>query len=790
MTGGSESRWTWLVVVVVPALVYANSLGNPFQYDDSHSIIDNPHIRSLANLPTFFIDPTTFSEDPALAMYRPLLLATFSLNYAIGQYSPRGYHVVSLLLHLGCVSMVFAVGELLLRSRSAAALAALVFGVHTANTESVNYISSRSEILAGLLVLATLWGFLKLRAGSGNLAGPTITFAGALLSKSIAIATPALLLCHDLLRPQQHRLKRDYLLYGWLGFIGLGYLAVVARFLKKATLDDPVRPFAEQFWTQVKAFVFYAKLLVFPWGLNVDHQFQISDTFADPFALSAALLLGSVCLVCWCLRPRTTTPLLLLLWFLLSLLPASLVPLNVLVNEHRLYLPSAIFGLGLGALLAIGQRGRRLTGSTRRPREGGSAVSAMPRAAKAATVVALVALAALTIQRNRIWQDVYILWNDAAAKAPLMARPHIMLALEHSADGNHAAAARSYEEVRRLDPGYATGYLGLGNAYVKIGMPGRAEEAYRSGLRTVERNAELYGRLGELYRVRAMSAKDNSDYRKWFGKSLDAYVAAVGLEPDDVAMLNNLGSTYQELGRPREALPHHERARLLSPDDAPTHLNLGNARSMVGDQQGAREAYARAAEIDPSYGEAWLSLLRQAEAADSSGQWTVRENADLWGRLGELYRVRAMSTQDRSASREWFRKSLDAYVKAVGLAPDDVALLNDLGTTYQALGKPRDALEHHERARRLNPRDAPTHLNLGNARSMVGDHQGAREAYVRAVEIDPQYGEAWLSLGALLEANGDARAALAVYEKGSRVDGEYGSLARQRYRALAGGSDE
>ena len=89
-------RWQVLFVLLLPVVVYLNSLSNPFQYDDFHSIADNPHIRTLANIPAFFSEPTLFSERPESAMYRPLLLSTFALNYAISGRKTWSYHLINM----------------------------------------------------------------------------------------------------------------------------------------------------------------------------------------------------------------------------------------------------------------------------------------------------------------------------------------------------------------------------------------------------------------------------------------------------------------------------------------------------------------------------------------------------------------------------------------------------------------------------------------------------------------------------------------------------------------------
>ena len=70
-----------LLALVVGA-VYANSMAGSFHYDDFHSLVLNPHIRSLEKLPGFFVDPGLFSVDAEKSMYRPLLLVSYALNYA------------------------------------------------------------------------------------------------------------------------------------------------------------------------------------------------------------------------------------------------------------------------------------------------------------------------------------------------------------------------------------------------------------------------------------------------------------------------------------------------------------------------------------------------------------------------------------------------------------------------------------------------------------------------------------------------------------------------------------
>ena len=60
-----------MAICVIGLLVYHNSFGNSFHYDDSHSLVDNSHVRSLGNILRFFYDPGTFSAIRKAARLEP-----------------------------------------------------------------------------------------------------------------------------------------------------------------------------------------------------------------------------------------------------------------------------------------------------------------------------------------------------------------------------------------------------------------------------------------------------------------------------------------------------------------------------------------------------------------------------------------------------------------------------------------------------------------------------------------------------------------------------------------------
>src|SRR6266480_1523346 len=127
------------------AASYSNSLGIGFYFDDLYGIHNNPTIRSLRNIPTFFTDPHAFWTDRTQADVR-----------------------------------------------LPAAAAALFFALAPLNTQPVDYVWARSALLSTTLYLGAFLAFLRRRWTLG-----AVLFALALLTKAIAVTLPAMLLIHD-----------------------------------------------------------------------------------------------------------------------------------------------------------------------------------------------------------------------------------------------------------------------------------------------------------------------------------------------------------------------------------------------------------------------------------------------------------------------------------------------------------------------------------------------------------------------------------------------------------------
>ena len=116
--------------------------------DEAH--IGGPELRTLDGLRRIWLMPRTTQQ------YYPLLHTSYWLQQRLWGDSTTGYHIVNLLLHIGCVVLVL---RILRRLRiPGAELAAIIFALHPVNVETVAWIAERKNTLSGVFALtATLW---------------------------------------------------------------------------------------------------------------------------------------------------------------------------------------------------------------------------------------------------------------------------------------------------------------------------------------------------------------------------------------------------------------------------------------------------------------------------------------------------------------------------------------------------------------------------------------------------------------------------------------------------------
>jgi tetratricopeptide (TPR) repeat protein len=540
----STLRWVGAGILLLVLIAYWPAIGGPFVFDDEYLFFRDPQL----------LDSTVQRFSP---LGRPLMNISFWINAKLFGQDPFSFHLGNVLFHcvngvllfLAAAKLLQLAGEEELRRRyGLAAFAAALFLLHPVNTESVAYVSGRSESFSLMFFLGAFCVFLYHRRdgiGWGASLAVIALFGAAFLSKEHAVALPALLLWTDLWFGSEGRragveaVRRNWRLYGPMVVMGLAGVGMVWRLLSTAdTAGFGMKdlPWYAYFFTQWRALWVYLRLFLFPVNLNADYYFPISQTPMDHGAIFG--LVGLLVLVGAAFVYRKKYPLAFygLVVFLLLIAPtSSIVPIKDPVAERRLYLPF------LGLALAACDFARRWNASRTLQVGVGAGILAV--------------CAGLTYSRAEVWSDPVRLWQDTVQKSPENYRARFQLAMAYYSEDRCEEALPRFAEAAKLKPNDHSLLLDWGLAYDCLDRQDEALEKFRAAVQ-VENTGHARALIGMVL------AKQNKA-----GAALEELNESVRLDPAyDMAYLYR-GNVYRMLGQASNAAADYRKALELKPSN-------------------------------------------------------------------------------------------------------------------------------------------------------------------------------------------------------------------------------
>lgn len=356
-----------IISLTVVALIYLPGLGGPFLLDDQGNL------RVLSRWLEGGVrwQEVIFGNDSG-PLGRPVSMATFLLNAALGGLTPFGYKVVNLAIHLVCMGLAAGFLRQLLRYdpylKNYALIAALgiafwwaILPIHAA---TVLYVVQRMAQLSALFIIGGLWLYVYARGriDQGHRSGtwllwlgiPAVTAIGA-LAKENALLLPVL--CGALELGYFSKLRRSSSVRWFFGltvFLPAGVLAALLLLSPESVLRGYAsRDFGpiERVLTQSRVLWQYVSSILIPFTprLGIFHDNYILSTgLFQPITTALAIASWVMTLTAaWFLRSRAPAVLSGLLLFLAGhLMESSIFPLEI-VFLHRNYMPA------IGILLAV-----------------------------------------------------------------------------------------------------------------------------------------------------------------------------------------------------------------------------------------------------------------------------------------------------------------------------------------------------------------------------------------------------------------------------------------------------
>jgi protein O-mannosyl-transferase len=589
-----------VLLVVIGIAAYHNSFHGPFIFDDEPSITDNPHLYYLWPPRSVLSAPPYSTVDG-----RPTVCLTLAMNFAMGGLNVTGYHAFNLAAHLASTLVLFGIlwrtfAGAKLRERfgaasvALAAVIALLWELHPLQTECVDYVVQRTELLMGFFLLLTLYctlrGSQSPRPGKWYLAAVAACALG-MGSKEVMVSAPLIVLLYDrvfLTSSFRESWRQRGVLYIGLAATWLFLAALVATTphsrtgfgINGVTSWDYLK-------TEAGVIAHYLCLAVWPRPLVIDYEdwpiaYALKDWLVPGMAVVS--LLG---VTLWAFRSRPCLGF-LGAWFFLILAPTSSFLPNVgeVAAERRMYLPlAALVTLAVTAAYALGKRlfhNRHL---------------AALGWATGGFVILLFTF--MTIKRNRDYQSALSIWQDTVAKRPANPRANDNLGVALAQLDRVQEAITHYELSLWLDPNAPEAHYNYANA---LWQTGRSEEAirhYQEALRINPGDIKAHTKLGNVLQL-----MDRTQH------AIDQYEQALQINPEYAEAHNNLGMALVGRGRIPEGIAHYERALQINPSLAVAHCNLAVALERTGRVRDAIAHYEQALVINPGLTQAQSALAR------------------------------------------------------------------------------------------------------------------------------------------------------------------------------------
>ena len=267
-----------------------------------------------------------------------------------------------------------------------------------------------------------------------------------------------------------------------------------------------------------------------------------------------------------------------------------------------------------------------------------------------------------------------------------------------------------------------------------------------------EPSAERQQVEAEQLFVRGMTRAYIGDY----DGAVELYESALGLAPDDPAVLAALAEAHEARGDLTTALFFANRAVERAPDEPSGYRLLAGLQLATGDTNAALATYERLVEARPADTGALTALARiqQQSGRFAEALATYERVLDRVGENGAV-RTRMLSIYERLGDDDGALRTLEALVE---LDPANDVLRGQLAERYRTRG---DVARAEALAPDLAPASEPANPSSGSdALFDAGDWPAAAAALARDLDADPLDPPAWARLAFAHLYAGDPAAAL------------------------------
>jgi tetratricopeptide (TPR) repeat protein len=542
-TANIPTYWIWIVIGIT-FLAFSSAIGNDFvNWDDETYLINNTYIRDLSwnGIKKLFTEPIG-----EYSVYRPLTYVSYMIEYALWELNPKGYHFVSVLLHLINTYLVYQLILSLTKQPLLALFVALFFGIHPMRVESVAWILARVDPLYGCFFLLGSLQYLKYIAKNNwkNLVLTFVFFLGAIFSKPAAVVFPAVLCAIDFYYRRGLTIKVIVeKIPFFLASIAFGLYTMKVQ---KEAISDLSTAFTllDRFFISSYAVAYYIISLFLPFNLNLTNPLPTKVNNLLPMTYYIAPLFLAVCVgAIFYFKQHRHFLLFAFALFLINVgLVIQIIPYGqAVVADRYSYLAHIALFLAVGYILQT----LLTTKKEWKP------------SIQIGVVVFAIFCTFQTFTQNKVWANSATFWtyrltNDREDYFAYFGRGNY-----YYSQNNIEAALADFQKAASFNRPNGALYNNLGFCYYLKGDYNKALQWFMRATQYTPQDAEAHNNKGNaLYML------------KDFNAAIQAYNTTLQLNPNHLTAMEFRGLSYLNLQQKEQACK-----------DLQTASQLGNAEA-------------------------------------------------------------------------------------------------------------------------------------------------------------------------------------------------------------------
>ncbi|WP_128755306.1 tetratricopeptide repeat protein [Aquimarina sediminis] len=648
-----------LIMISITTITYLNHFDNSFHFDDYHTITENPNIRSLTNITTFFTDGKTISSLPQNQSYRPVVTTSLAFDYWLANgYNPLFFHLSTFILFLlqGILIFFFTQKIINLSSKTSrsffiSCIIAIWYMIHPVMAETVNYIIARSDLQSTFCILLAfiLYQYSPLAKKYHLFLIPVIIGA---LSKPTAIMFAPLLFCYvllfeqkisflDVFSPKSFKKLTQIVKQILPSIIVCSLLYVFIDMMTPDTYSTGSSKVYSYLISQPYAISYYFGSVFFPIHLSADTDWTVLESiWSYKFLTGMSIMIILVITAFLTSKKKKYRPISFgISWFFITLVPSSsIIPLSEVINDHRMFFPY------VGLIISVGWAFGLLVDYIQRK------YSLDNKSIVIFIGSLLIVYAFGTYQRNEVWNSNESLWKDVTIKSPKNGRGLMNYGLSQMAKGEYEIAEQYFKKALSLTPYYHTLYTNLGILSGAQGKPKDAEKYFNQAIK--------YG----------------ADYHTpWY----------------------YYGRFLQHNSRNQESIEKLLKSLKISPSHIETRLLLMKNYEVIEDWENLGKLATNTLQIDKSNIKAQLFLQSSIEKVS---RLDTEEKMIATNPTTEKY----LNLSLKYYQKKKYKKCIEAAEKAINLNPNSYQAYNNICTAQNLLGNYEKALEACYKAIELN----------------------------------------------------------------------------------------